>query len=214
MIDILKTVHPSAEQWEVVMEGLRNSVDGWDKSDSKFCNHEADNGCSFAPDYFNECWLCPLEEECQPMGKLYFKLGEGDVLQMERLLESNSSRSGFRRMLPILTTIMAPLYWWKELDACTFGSVFQLLPSSPNSLGSVVAPEVERKKFVLGGLHALRQKRTVMFNYDVLASIYTGFKDHKLNEWRTFCDWIRTLPYSELITGGNDEKDILGGTDV
>lgn len=61
------------------------------------------------------------------------------------------------------------------------------------------------------------QKRTVMMNYEVLANIYKSRKDHKLDEWAEhepewefdaakpwqfgFCDWIKTLPYSELITG-------------
>lgn len=45
------------------------------------------------------------------------------------------------------------------------------------------------------------QKRTVMMNYEVLANIYKSRKDHKLDEWRKFCDWIETLPYSELIIG-------------
>ncbi|BFK56857.1 hypothetical protein I2400191J7_18670 [Ruminococcus bicirculans (ex Wegman et al. 2014)] len=49
------------------------------------------------------------------------------------------------------------------------------------------------------------QKRTVMLNYEVLANIYKSRKNHKLDEWRTFCDWIKALPYSELITGGTDE---------
>ena len=65
-------------------------------------------------------------------------------------------------------------YWWQMI---------QLLPSSYN------------------------QKRTVMMNYEVLANIYKSRKDHKLDEWAehrslmSFCDWIKTLPYSELITG-------------
>lgn len=66
------------------------------------------------------------------------------------------------------------------------------------------------------------QKRTVMLNYEVLANIYKSRKNHKLDEWAAhsssipdstsqalyskdlpfgFCDWIKTLPYSELITG-------------
>lgn len=80
-------------------------------------------------------------------------------------------------------------YWWQMI---------QLLPSSYN------------------------QKRTVMMNYEVLANIYKSRKNHKLDEWSAhsssipdstsqtlyskdlpfgFCDWIKTLPYSELITG-------------
>lgn len=64
------------------------------------------------------------------------------------------------------------------------------------------------------------QKRTVMLNYEVLANIYKSRRAHKLDEWAEhdpmiigmdtdegsysfmgFCDWIKTLPYSELITG-------------
>ena len=44
------------------------------------------------------------------------------------------------------------------------------------------------------------QRRTVMLNYEVLAGIYPKRKEHKLDEWRYFCDWIKTLPYSEIIT--------------
>ena len=51
------------------------------------------------------------------------------------------------------------------------------------------------------------QKRTVMLNYEVLANIYHSRKNHKLDEWHTFCDWIKSLPYSELITGIFDEPE-------
>lgn len=46
------------------------------------------------------------------------------------------------------------------------------------------------------------QRRTLMLNYEVLANIYRARRNHKLTEWREFCHWIETLPYSELITGG------------
>ena len=45
------------------------------------------------------------------------------------------------------------------------------------------------------------QRRTVMLNYEVLANIYKSRRSHKLDEWREFCKWIESLPYSELITG-------------
>ena len=45
------------------------------------------------------------------------------------------------------------------------------------------------------------QKRTVMLNYEVLHNIYESRKNHKLDEWHVFCDWISELPYSELIIG-------------
>ena len=60
------------------------------------------------------------------------------------------------------------------------------------------------KKYWWQMIHLLpssyNQKRTVMMNYEVLAGIYPMRKDHKLDEWHDFCDWIKKLPYSEVIT--------------
>lgn len=52
------------------------------------------------------------------------------------------------------------------------------------------------------------QKRTVMLNYEVLANIYKSRRHHKLDEWYTLCDWIESLPYSELITGKEEKADV------
>lgn len=45
------------------------------------------------------------------------------------------------------------------------------------------------------------QRATVMLNYEVLSNMYHSRKNHKLDEWKTFCRWVETLPHSELITG-------------
>lgn len=70
--------------------------------------------------------------------------------------------------------------WLKETDEAVkkelWYSVIQLLPVSYN------------------------QRRTVMLNYEVLSNIYRNRRNHKLDEWREFCQWIETLPYSEIIT--------------
>ena len=50
------------------------------------------------------------------------------------------------------------------------------------------------------------QKRTIMLSYEVLANIYKSRRNHKLDEWHTFCDWIEGLPYSEMITGERNAK--------
>lgn len=65
----------------------------------------------------------------------------------------------------------------KPKDKHIWWQMIQLLPSSYN------------------------QKRTVMCNYEVLCNMYKSRRDHKLDEWHTFCDWMETLPYAELITG-------------
>lgn len=56
--------------------------------------------------------------------------------------------------------------------------------------------------------NSYNQRRTVMLNYEVLANIYKSRRNHKLDEWHTFCDWIESLPYSELITGKEEKADV------
>lgn len=93
--------------------------------------------------------------------------------------------------IDILINVIASLNTWRSryLVACKtedetgllakdiWWQMIQLLPSSYN------------------------QTRNVMMNYEVLTNIYKSHKDHKLDEWREFCKWIESLPYSELIIG-------------
>lgn len=51
------------------------------------------------------------------------------------------------------------------------------------------------------------QRRTIMLNYEALANMYKSRRNHKLDEWHTFCNWIESLPYSELITGKAPTED-------
>ena len=48
------------------------------------------------------------------------------------------------------------------------------------------------------------QKRTVTMTYENLVNMYHARKNHKLDEWHVFCDWIEGLPYSEIITGKDE----------
>ena len=109
-------------------------------------------------------------------------------------------------------------------------STEHLLPASYKALGFTVKTLNECRDLYLGfdgfkdkyGEHDLKdywwqmiqllptsynQKRTIMLNYEVLANIYESRKNHKLDEWREFCKWIETLPYSELITGEREVKE-------
>ena len=84
--------------------------------------------------------------------------------------------------LGVLKITIDALNYWRRRYLATknkddWWQMIQLLPSSYN------------------------QKRTVMLNYEVLHNMYISRKNHKLNEWRDFCKWIESLPYSELITG-------------
>ena len=70
-------------------------------------------------------------------------------------------------------------YYMEHKDKDIWWQMIQLLPSSYN------------------------QRRTVMLNYQVLKNMYHSRNNHKLDEWRKFCEWIESLPYSELITEKN-----------
>ena len=48
------------------------------------------------------------------------------------------------------------------------------------------------------------QRATVQMNYEVLANMYHSRKNHKLDEWRKFCEWVGGLPHSVIITGNSD----------
>ncbi len=43
------------------------------------------------------------------------------------------------------------------------------------------------------------QKRTISMNYENLHNMYYARRNHKLSEWREFCDWILTLPYTKEL---------------
>lgn len=51
------------------------------------------------------------------------------------------------------------------------------------------------------------QRRTVQLNYEVLRKMYFARKDHKLDEWRTLCDWMLALPYFREICCDEGGKD-------
>lgn len=116
------------------------------------------------------------------------------IAAKEFTLEDFSHEHLNRTGLVILENIIANLNEWRAYFIYGFNSgeykiekgdkeqwwqMIQLLPSSYN------------------------QKRTIMLNYEVLANIYKSRRNHKLDEWHMFCDWIETLPYSELITGND-----------
>ena len=77
----------------------------------------------------------------------------------------------------------------KSKDKNDWWQMIQLLPSSYN------------------------QKRTVMLNYEVLVNMYNSRKNHKLDEWRGLCKWIKSLPYFELITGNKNTNEQVTAND-
>lgn len=95
-------------------------------------------------------------------------------------------------------------------DESDFGfrlSEKELLKTTVNTLNYYrrIFLETNNKKYWWQMIQLLpssyNQRRTIMLNYEVLANIYKSRRNHKLDEWRAFCEWIENLPYSELITG-------------
>lgn len=235
MLKIEKFVLPSPEQWEIVMEGMRNPKNSWDRMDSYITHIQDDDTLETA--------------------KFEFFMGDNDYDLAKRLRNGGSVHAKYRRMIPVWVTITAPLYWWKEFDTYKVGTVanscstmhkiaakeFTLGDFSCEHLEVLIPAELNdgeevfqnlwivslkrtiealniardnyireqnadlKKKYWRAMIQLLptsyNQKRTVMLNYEVLANIYESRKDHKLDEWHTFCHWIDELPYSELITG-------------
>lgn len=244
MLTIEKTVLMSPEQMQMIIEGMRNPKNSWDHSDSAIEHIE--------------------DPETMQTADWQFHLGEADHKLMRTLAAGGSVHAKYRRMMTVMATINAPLYWWKEFDTYKVGTVanscstmhkihakpfdlsdfscehlfrlgvnvgfdevpvyngekwdalfvLELLIKSLNHYRSAFL-ETKDKRFWWQLIQLLpssyNQKRTVMLNYEVLSRIYKDRKDHKLDEWHVLCDWIKQLPYADLIVPEMDisEEELM-----
>ena len=214
--------------WESAIRGMRNPMNSWEKSDSVKCYANADcpgicsdnmSGMHIGPNdldlmtrlrnagtdhrkfmrmitvyvditaplywwkEFDTYKVGTVANSCSTMHKIHAKEFTVDDFSHEHLFtEENLRYDAEPDSLKLLNTIIDALNVYRlayleEGDKSIWWQMIQLLPSSYN------------------------QKRTVMLNYEVLANIYKSRKNHKLDEWSVgFIDWIKSLPYSELIT--------------
>ena len=107
MIKLENLVLASPEQMSFIIQGLRNPMNSWEKSDS-YENYEAE--------YDDDL---PGVEIRHP----YFRVGAGDRALMQRLANAGTDHRKFMRMMPVYVRITAPLYWWKEFDTYKVGTV-------------------------------------------------------------------------------------------
>ena len=228
---MLKIENDEVVGWEHAIRGMRNPMNSWDKSDSR---------------YYND----PIYDEENPLlihDNPIFNVGPNDQKLMMTLRNAGTDHRKFMRMIAVYLDITAPLYWWKEFDTYKVGTV----ANSCSTMHKIHAKEFTLEDFscehlldygdselvwgedvplkslerIIRTLNVYRekyletkdkdhwwqmiqllpssynQKRTVMLNYEVLANMYKSRRNHKLDEWHEFCDWIEELPYSELITG-------------
>ena len=135
-----------------------------------------------------------VANSCSTMHKIAAKEFTFDDFSHEKLINSACMEIQEQHItwspVQVLATTIECLNAYRELylktgDKKYWWQMIQLLPSSYN------------------------QRRTVMLNYEVLANIYKSRRNHKLDEWHTFCDWIEGLPYSELITGKEKSNGVV-----
>lgn len=227
---MLKIEKVETAGWEAATRGMRNPMNSWKKSDSFFCgspeccftDDECNPGCAgygqgfnigeadldlmtrlrnsgtdhrkfmrmitvyldiMAPLYwwkeFDTYKVGTVANSCSTMHKIAEKEFTLEDFSHEHLFNASDvdiySINALNMTIDALNAARKKYLEIKVKDY--WWQMIQLLPSSYN------------------------QKRTVILNYEVLANIYKSRRNHKLDEWHTFCDWIEDLPYSELITG-------------
>lgn len=215
-----------ASGFEAAIRGMRNPLDSWDKSDSKY----VDNFYSYPgiePSYH----------------ALTYVIGNNDLALAQKLISAGPDHRKFLRQIFVTMDITAPLYWWKEFDTYKVGTVanscstmhtitkkqFTLDMFSHehlkdvflNSLQCTINDLNQLREFYLrydedvniGETLAMtkkdiwwqiiqllpssfNQKRTVSLNYEVLRNIYAVRCHHKLDEWVSFCNALLGLPYA------------------
>lgn len=217
---MIKIENESVSNIPRAIYSARNAMNSWDKSDSdlekgivgsndlalakRLCNAGTDHRKFMrmitvymditAPLYwwkeFDTYKVGTVANSCSTMHKIADKEFTFDDFSVEQLLgreddpftvsvsSDGTKLSPFGLMIDIINILNGCREKYLETkDKKYWWQMIQLLPSSYN------------------------QRRTVMLNYEVLANIYKSRKNHKLDEWRDFCNWIESLPYSELITG-------------
>ena len=121
-----------------------------------------------------------VANSCSTMHKIHVKEFELSDFSIEHL-NDDVIKKPFKQIIDCLN-FFRELYLQNK-DKDDWWQMIQLLPASYN------------------------QKRTVDLNYENLINMYHARKNHKLDEWRGFCEWIETLPYSELIIGEKKEGE-------
>lgn len=224
MIKLEHVVLASPEQMEFIIEGMRNPLNSWNKSDSSCGQVTRETNVQWSGDYF---------------------IGTNDANLMQKLSKAGTDHRKFMRMMPVYVRITAGHTWWAEFDTYKVGTVrnscskmhkihimgFELDSFDHEGIDEVgevavktfdtvratltwlakMFNETKEKKYWRAIIELLPMgfhlTANVMLNYEVLANIYHSRKNHRLDEWREFCKWIETLPYSELITGEEKPND-------
>lgn len=187
MIKISHIVLPSPEQMEFIIEGMRNPMNSWNKSDS-YENFEVGYD----------------EETGAEIHYPYYRIGAGDISLMQRLSKAGTDHRKYMRMMPVYVRITAPLYWWKEFDTYKVGTV-------SNSCSTM--HKIQEKEFTLDdfshehlsvdSLERLEQTishlnyyRNIYFNGGTIKYEDTGVIECKPKDKNVWWQMIQLLPSS------------------
>lgn len=207
---MLKIENTETYGWEAAIRGMRNPKNSWDKSDSEWKFYGGDcykgvfvigkNDLDLMMRLRNagtdhRKYLRMIIVYCDITAPLYW-WKEFDTYKVGTVANSCSTMHTIHK-----TEISEELFSFDHVNLCEVGKEYL------NELEKlrVKFNATKDKKYWYALIQLLpasfNQKRTVMLNYEVLANMYKSRKNHRLDEWHTLCDWIESLPYSQLITG-------------
>lgn len=194
--------------WEAAIRGMRNSFNSWDKSDSRYNPQTGEYAVGDAD--------AELMGRLSRSGPSHAKFLRYIIVSLDVTAprywwaEMDTYKVGtVRNSCSTMHKVQA-----KEFERSDF-SCEHLDEESLHTLDILIsAINKARDRFNNGGKNkddwwqmiqllpaSLNQKATLQLNYQVLQNIYCTRKDHRLDEWHTFCRWIEQLPHSRLIIG-------------
>lgn len=127
-------------------------------------------------------------------------LHDKDKELIKTLIKRGDEHAKVLRGVMVWCEINAPRYWWVEMDTYRIGAERLSSESTMHIQGKGMSEDelIEFKEHLEEG-HM--QKRVWMFSYQTLRRIYFQRRNHRLPQWREFCNWITTLPFAgDFIT--------------
>lgn len=153
--------------------------------------------------------VCATLDDTNPEG-IFFCTGmqgranHDDLKLISTLVKRGDEHAKVLRGVCVWCEINAPRYFWQECDRYSVGACCLSSNSTMHQQGRGLDEDslVEMKENLTEGT---MQKRVWMFSYQTLRRIYFQRRDHRLPQWRKFCEWIKTLPFAdEFITAENE----------
>lgn len=147
MINLENVVLASPEQMEFIIQGMRNPMNSWEKSDSTFI----EEGEYY--DILGNSGPAVGEENRS-------ELGPDDLSLMQRLSNAGTEHRKYMRMMPVYVRITAPLYWWKEFDTYKVGTV----ANSCSTMHKIAEKEFTLENFSYEHLMVFEEKGKLRFS--------------------------------------------------